>query len=202
MQVSVAPATRENIVNVADRITAYKVYFFLRCVPLRHLRSTMLRFIFVALFGAAPSAVQSQSPSVIFTPESVFSGRSEGDGVLRLFFSHRPFHVESRGFDRHDGSFQLDQAVQFAGTAAENRTWIIRRVADARYSGTLTGSAGVVTGETSGAQLNLRYRVRGPIVIHQTLTLSPDGKSIDNEGRITLLGIPIGSMHELIRRKD
>lgn len=162
----------------------------------------MLRLILVMLLAAASNPARSQNASVIFTPESGFSGRSEGDGVLRLFFRSKNFHVESRGFDRHDGTFQLDQAVQFAGKPAENRTWIIRALADSKYTATLTGAAGAVTGETVGSQLHLRYRAKRLIVVHQTLTLSADGKSIDNEGRITLLGIPIGSLHELIRRED
>ncbi len=160
----------------------------------------VLRFILLA--GFAGAAIPAHSQSLIFTPQHGFSGRSEGDGVLHLFFSNKPFHVESHGFDRQDGSFQLDQAIRFAGKASENRTWIIRRSAELRYTGELTGAAGVVTGETSGSRLDLRYRVKGPVFIHQTLVLSPDGKSIDNDGRITLLGIPIGSMHESIRRKD
>lgn len=162
----------------------------------------MRRFIFGVFLLAAASPALSESPSTVFTPQSGFSGRSEGDGVLHLFFSNKPFHVESHGFNRPDGSFQLDQSVQFTGRAAEERTWIIHSAVASRYTGTLTGAAGIVTGESSGLRLNLRYRIKGPIVVHQTLTLSPDGKSIDNDGRITLLGIPIGSIHELIRRKD
>jgi Protein of unknown function (DUF3833) len=163
---------------------------------------SVLRFIVVIFLAVIAGSALSQSPSSVFTPQSGFSGRSQGDGVLHLFFSNKSFHVESHGFDRPDGSFQLDQAVQFAGRAAENRTWIIRPSVDSRYTGTLTGSAGIVTGETSGSRLTLRYRMKGPIVVHQTLTLSPDNKSIDNDGRITLLGVPIGSMHEVIRRKE
>jgi hypothetical protein len=38
--------------------------------------------------------------------------------------------------------------------------------------------------------------------MHQTLELMPDGKTIDNVGKITLLGIPVGRLHETITRKD
>ena len=172
-----------------------------KCFPRRTNEKLMLRFMLTALLALASDLALAQRPSVIFTPSSGFSGTSEGDGVLRMLFRRRTFHVESHGFERQDGSFELDQAVQFAGKASKNRTWIIHSMGDARYSGTLTGSAGVVTGETSGAQLMLRYRVKGPVVIHQTLTLSADGKSIENNGRIAFLGIPIGSIHESIVRK-
>lgn len=162
----------------------------------------MQRLIVLIFILAFASPALTQSPPTIFTPQTGFSGRSEGDGVLHLFLIRKPFHVESHGFDRPDGSFQLDQAIQFAGKAAEDRTWIIHRSADSTYNASLTGAAGIVSGATSGLQLTLRYRVKGPIVVHQTLTLSPDGKSIDNVGSITLFGIPIGSIHELIRRKE
>lgn len=36
--------------------------------------------------------------------------------------------------------------------------------------------------------------------MHQTLELMPDGKTIDNVGRGTLLGIQIGTVHATIRR--
>lgn len=154
------------------------------------------------LLAAVPGSAHAQDDAVAFTPKAGFSGLSEGNGELRLFFSHKSFHVESHGFDRPDGDFELDQTVQFAGDAPETRTWIIHPASGLQYTGTLTGASGQVTGEATGARLQLRYRVKGPIVMHQTLTLAPDGKSIDNVGRVTLLGIPIGSLHELIRRKD
>ena len=161
-----------------------------------------VQYIIGIFFAAAAIPALSQGPPTLFTPQSGFSGRSEGDGILHLFLSRKPFHVESHGFDRPDGSFQLDQAVRFEGKAPEDRTWIITSSDHSRYTGTLTGAAGIVTGESSGSRLTLRYRIKGPIVVHQTLILSPDGRSIDNDGTITLFGIPIGSMHELIRRKD
>jgi hypothetical protein len=162
----------------------------------------MLRFILLTLLTAIAMPVQAQNDAVVFTPKYGFSGPSEGNGVLRLLLGHKSFHVENHGFDRPDGSFQLDQTVQFAGETPETRTWIIRSSGGLRYTATLSGTSGVVTGEALGSRLNLRYRIKGPLVMHQRLTLAPDGKSIDNAGRVTLLGIPIGSLQELIRRKD
>jgi hypothetical protein len=37
--------------------------------------------------------------------------------------------------------------------------------------------------------------------MHQELQLMPDGKTIDNVGTITLLGIPLGHLHETITRR-
>jgi hypothetical protein len=162
----------------------------------------MRPFTLVTLLIAAAVPAHAQHDAGVFTPKKGFSGLSEGDGVMRLFWSHKSFHVESHGFDRQDGLFQLDQVEYFSGEAPETRTWVMRPSDDLHYTATLSGAAGLVTGEASGPRLTLRYRIKGPLVMHQTLTLAADGKSIDNVGRITLLGLPIGSLHELIRRKD
>jgi hypothetical protein len=37
--------------------------------------------------------------------------------------------------------------------------------------------------------------------MNQELELLPDGKTIDNVGTITLLGIPVGHLHETIARR-
>lgn len=37
--------------------------------------------------------------------------------------------------------------------------------------------------------------------MHQELELMQDGRTIDNIGTLTLLGIPVGHMHETITRK-
>ncbi len=70
------------------------------------------------------------------------------------------------------------------------------------YTATLSDAAGPVTGLTNGSRLLLEYRVKGPLILHQTLKLMPDGKTIDNVGKITFLGITVGHLHETITRKD
>ena len=162
----------------------------------------MLRFILVTMFTLVVLPAHAQNDASVFTPENGFSGLSEGNGVLHLFFGHKSFHVENHGFNRPDGSFQLDQTVRFGDNAPDTRTWVIGPSNDLHYKATLSGAAGMVTGEASGLRLTLRYRIKGPLVMHQTLTLAADSKSIENVDRITVFGIPIGSLHELIRRKN
>ncbi|MEO6799732.1 MAG: hypothetical protein ABI178_07340 [Rhodanobacter sp.] len=53
-----------------------------------------------------------------------------------------------------------------------------------------------MTGHTEGPRLTLSYRL-GPLVMHQALEMKPDG-TIDNVGRITLRGIPVGHLQETI----
>ncbi|MGP1666201.1 MAG: hypothetical protein ACTS5I_09900, partial [Rhodanobacter sp.] len=66
--------------------------------------------------------------------------------------------------------------------------------------GTLSDAAGRVSGHAENARLTLRYRVKGPLIMHQTLKFMSDG-TIDNVGRITFLGLPVGYLQETIQRK-
>ena len=137
-----------------------------------------------------------------FTPENGFGGESEGRGSLKLFLGKpRSFHVTSNGSKQPDGTFRLDQTVTFEGETPQARFWILTTISENQYSATLSDAAGPVKGFTSGSHLSLQYRVKGPLVMHQELELSPDGKTIDNVGVITLLGIPVGRLHETITRK-
>lgn len=158
------------------------------------------RCLLIALLSVLFAGLPAEAQQVLFTPEAGLSGPTEGDGTLRFLFGRRrPFHVRSLGSSESDGSFTLHQTVTFKGEKGSDRTWSIRQLAPLSYEGTLSNASGRVTGHTSGRRLSLRYRVRGPIVMHQRLELMPDGKTIDNVGRVTLLGIPIGFMHEIIR---
>lgn len=160
--------------------------------------------VLVLSFSVVSVSAQAQAgSSAEFTPHNGFSGQSEGNGTLKLFFGKkRPFHVESRGFDQADGTFRLDQTVTFENQKSQERTWLLKTINQNRYTGTLSDAAGRVTGQTNGSVLRLKYRVKGPLVMHQTLKLMPDGKTIDNVGKVTLLGITVGRLHETITRKD
>lgn len=159
--------------------------------------------VLVLCISVVSVSSQAKEGSLEFTPHNGFSGHSEGNGVLRLFLGkQRLFHVESHGYDQADGTFRLDQTVTFEGKASQERTWILKTTSQNHYTGTLSDAAGRVTGLTNGSRLLLKYRLKGPLIMHQTLELMPDGKTIDNVGKITFLGIPVGHLHETITRKD
>jgi len=158
---------------------------------------TLALFVFVLNVSLYADALQPE-----FIPQKVFSGHSQGEGSLRLFFGkQRPFHVESHGYELADNTFRLDQTVTFQGEPPQSRYWIFTTVSSNQYTGTLSDAAGAVTGRTKGTQLFLRYRIKGALVMHQTLELVPNGRAIDNVGKITMLGIPVGRLRETITLK-
>ncbi|MEO8803053.1 MAG: DUF3833 family protein [Rudaea sp.] len=158
--------------------------------------------VLLVAFNVAAAGTASVAASVEFTPQSGFGGYSEGNGSLRLLFGKlRPFHVESRGIQRDNGIFRLEQTVNFQGDPPHHRVWLLTTTSPHHYSATLSDAAGSVTGTSTGPHLSLRYRVKGPLVMHQELELGQDGRTIDNVGTMTLLGIPVGHVHETITRK-
>lgn len=160
-------------------------------------------WLLIGLLFVHWAGFSARAQQLLFTPEKGFSGASKGEGSLQFILGRpRSFHVQSHGQRERDGSFTIRQAVTFQGKKSKSRTWNIRQVQPLRYTGTLTDAAGAVHGHTSGKRLVLAYRVKGPIKVHQTLDLMPDGKTIENTGRITLLGIPVGSLQETIRREN
>lgn len=162
--------------------------------------SWLLPFLLVTSIVAGQLSAEEQS--LEFTPQNGFSGESEGHGTLKFFLSKpRSFHVKSLGSEQSNGTFRLDQTVTFQGEAPQERFWILSTTSPNHYSATLSDAAGLVKGVTTGPKLSLHYRVKGPLVMHQELTLAPDGKTIDNIGVLSLLGIPVGHMHETITRK-
>ena len=161
----------------------------------------------LALFALMLSIPTFAYEPLEFTLQNGFGGLSEGNGTLKLLFRKKQtFHVESHGFKQSGGTFRLDQTITFQGKPPQNRFWVLKMVSSNQYNdngyiGTLSNASGSVTGHTDGSRLYLRYRIKGPLVMHQTLELMPDGNTIDNVGKITLFGLPIGFLKETITRK-
>ncbi len=167
-----------------------------------------VKLLTLALFALMLSISAYAFEPLDFTLQNGFGGLSEGNGTLKLLFRKKQnFHVESHGYEQIDGTFRLDQTITFQGKPPQDRFWVLKTVSsnqynDNRYIGTLSNTSGSVTGYTDGLRLYLRYRVKGSLVMHQTLELMPDGKTIDNVGKITLFGLPIGFLKEIITRKN
>ena len=160
-----------------------------------------VRAVLFSTAGLVFAAAESRALASDFVPEEVFAGRSVGNGTLEIVFRKpRPFTVESVGVMRGNGAFVLDQRVQFEGQPAESRSWIMRRTGPETYEATLTDAAGPVVARIRGRRLTLRYRLsRWGLVMHQTLDLAEDGRTVRNHGRLKLLGVPFGELHETIQ---
>ena len=152
--------------------------------------------------GACAAPTTSSPSQLTFDPVEAFAGRSHGNGTLSVILRMpQPFHVESRGFTQAGGTFRLNQTVTFAGKPPQNRHWLLKKVSPETYTGTLSDTESPVEGHISGPRFDLVYSLPGDLTMHQTLTIEPDGKTIDNVGRITFWGIQIGYLHETIERK-
>lgn len=151
-----------------------------------------------------PYTPGSQAATNVFVPEQVFAGRSQGKGELQLLMGKKqPFTVASLGTIRSDGRLSLTQDVQFEGKAVHSRSWVMWQSGPGRYSATLTDAAGPVVGRVEGNRLTLRYPLkRWGLVMHQTLDLTTDQKTLINSGSIRFLGISVGQLRETIQLKQ
>ena len=172
------------------------------------IRKSRLASLFVTLglltlcLGACAPTVTPSAAHLTFNPVKAFAGRSHGDGTLSVILQPpQPYHVESRGFTQTDGTFRLEQTVTFTGKPPQKRVWLLKKVSPTDYAGTLSDAAGPVEGHITGPQFNLIYPLPGNLTMHQTLTLKPGGKVIDNLGRITFWGLEVGYLHETIERR-
>lgn len=156
----------------------------------------------LVLFGllAAPFAHGVEGVTATFVPEQIFAGNSHGTGYLKLGLGKaRPFTVQSHGTLQADGRLQLDQVVRFVGKPEHKRSWIIWNTGAGHYSATLSDAAGPVLGRAVGSRFTLRYPLsRWGLVMHQTLDLATDRRSIANVARIRWLGLPVGKLKETI----
>ena len=157
--------------------------------------------ILVFCASMCSAIARSEERQLEFIPRVAFAGHSVGDGSFSVFLLlGHTYHVENYGYVQADETFRLNQSTTSRGRPPTARFWIIKNTGANNFTATLSEAAGPVTGHAEGARLFLSYRIKGPLVMHQQLELMPDGKTIDNVGRITLLGIPVGRLHETITR--
>lgn len=152
--------------------------------------------------GEPPLPPTTDQP--VFDPMIFFAGRTHGDGTLEMRFgADRSIRVEGHGWTRPDGTFQLDQTITFGDGAVESRDWRLSRLDANRFSATLSDARGKVTARASGNLFHLRYLIRRPAVwMEQWLYLQPDGQSVLNLARVTVLGVPSARLSETITRVD
>jgi hypothetical protein len=162
--------------------------------------------LLLALSGCAPALSPSdfEGSTPRMRPEIFFAGSTRSTGVLEngAGAPTRRLQVEGQGHEQADGSFRLDQAVTFDHDPPRLRTWVLHRVDDHRYVGTLTEATGPVECESFGNLLRIRYAMTAPIGgrMEQWLYLQPDGATVVNEATVRVLGVVVAHLSERITR--
>lgn len=101
---------------------------------------------------------------------------------------------------RGNGLFVLDQTVSIADEPTRNRQWQLRQISPGQFGGTVSDGTSPVTIAASGNRLEIRYTMRGGLVLTSVLTIAPDGRSGRNESRIRKWGMTVATLSETIRK--
>ena len=151
-----------------------------------------------------PSAFEDGSPKM--RPEMFFAGTTHSSGVIenRAGAPTQRLHVQGEGQTLPDGSFQLTQTVTLNADAPEMRTWVIRRIDEHRYTGTLSDASGPVRGEVYGDLFHLTYSMASPVGgrMEQWMYLQSDGRTVVNEATVSLLGVVAARISERITHES
>lgn len=156
--------------------------------------------LLIAFFGCNRNVVLPAAQNVSFDPIRFFNGHTHGEGELRKLFN-KPVHVSVDSVGRmNDTGLVLDQTLREAGKPPTTRRWIIRRVAQDRYTGTLTDAVSPVTAEIVGPRAFIRYTMRHGLEVEQQLAQQSDGTTMFNRLTVQKLGVPVATLSETIKR--
>ena len=149
-----------------------------------------------------PERFAAQNPPM--RPEAFFAGATHSFGVLesRSGAPSKVFRVDGEGQALPDGQFRLDQTVTFDGDAPQRRTWLMRPDGAHGYRARLTDASGEVVGEAYGSLFHLRYPYKSVARMEQWLYLQPDGRTVLNEGTVTIAGLVVARLSERITRVE
>jgi hypothetical protein len=161
-------------------------------------------FVTPLLLAALGSASVAQVPDRGRSPSAMvrfFSGDTKSEGTLKVTLqSPHTIRVQGNGHVEADGLLVLHQTVEQDGKVVRTREWRIREVSPGRYGGTLSDASGPVTGEISGNELHLAFRMKGGLDAQQWITFAPDARSAHNIMRVTKFGITFARLDETIRK--
>jgi Protein of unknown function (DUF3833) len=160
----------------------------------------LVSLLIIAVCGCARSVVLPATPGGEFDPIAFFKGHTHGEGDLRTLFDE-PIHVsvDSVGRMGKDGLI-LDQTIREANKPPSIRRWTIRRVAQNRYTGTLTDAVGPVTAEVVGPRADIRYMMRHGLNVQQQLAQQSDGATVLNRLVVRKFGARVATLNETIKR--
>ena len=162
----------------------------------------LLPFVLLSGCISTPPHEHLARPEPIFSPDAFFSGRTEGKATLHIILKGaQPVRVEGEGHVAPDGTLVLVQRVRRGEKAPAIRTWRLHEAGPRRYTGTLTGAKGPVTGDVAGNRLHLRFTSKDGTDTEQWLYLQPGGQEALNRMVVRKFGIPVASLTETIRKQ-
>ena len=151
--------------------------------------------------GCAMSSPSLGSALPVFSPNSFFEGRTEGEGVLKTLFSaSKKVTVHGSGRVTPGGALILDQTVEEQGKPAIQREWHIEGTGAGHFSGALSDAEGPVDAEATGNRLRIRFVTKGGLRAEQWLYLAADGRSVRNHMTFRKLGVVVATLDETIRK--
>ena len=159
--------------------------------------------LLLALLSLSACDSKAPEPGPPLDPLAFFTGKSHGEATLsQLLTADRHVVVDSVGRPQPDGSLTLTQRIAIQGKPPKTRQWLLRRDRPGHYSGTLTEATGPIDAATVGNSVRIRYKMKGGLKVEQWLAPLPGGKALDNQLKVTKLGIRVASLHEVIRKLD
>lgn len=172
--------------------------------PVRSLAPLFLLPVAACVSAPPRAELQSRAASQpVFDPKAFFTGRTTGEGVLRVVLSRpRAVHVVGNGHLDADSSLVLDQRLEEAGRPPSTRSWHLRSVSDARFSGTLSDAKGPVVADVHGNLLHIRFTAKRGLAVEQWLYLQPGGETALNRMVARKFGIVVATLRETIRRSS
>ena len=134
-------------------------------------------------------------------PLRFFEGRTESISVVKVMM-HKPYRTRAIGVGhiRPDGSLDLVQKLERDGEPTRTRRWVIKEVADGRYSGTMSEATGPVNIEEVEGRYRFRFKMKGNLAVEQWLTPEPDRRSATNRLTVKKFGVKVGSSDGVIRK--
>jgi len=162
---------------------------------------TATLFTSVLALSGCTSVRLPADPGAQLDPVAFFTGRTAGQGELhQLFAAPRAMRVDSIGHRSAASGLLLIQRITQQSKPARIRQWIMQPVSPGRYSGSLTEAVGRVTLVVSGPRAEVRYRMKGGLLVRQQLALQPGGRTLLNHLEVTKFGLRVAHVEEVIRK--
>ncbi len=152
--------------------------------------------------AVAPVAVANVGAVESNVAMRLFMGRTESIGTLKKALQS-PVKLRTLGTGRMAGdTLMLDHVITEAGKPQRTRNWRFRQAQGNQWTGSVSDGVGPLTATLNGNRLSIRYKMKGGLLVRQSIDIAPDARSASNRTKVTKLGVQVGSYEETIRKVD